>query len=142
MSQARFDIGQAYNWQPLGIFNGGQSVSAGPTALTALNPVPDLLYRVDYAALVLRFLNILDVSAWAELSLSTSTGVYPAFLTVCSPTGGQLTGTVRFPERVGVQLTLPFYVTGLTGIWMRGGSTGTVASNYDATVGISVAHSF
>lgn len=142
MSQARFDIGQQYNWQYLGTFTLGQNIAAAPAVVASVNPVPDLLYRVDYAALTLRFLNILDISAWCELSLSDSTGYYPAFLSCSSPQSGSLTAVQRFPERVNAQLTLPFYLTRLTNIMVRGGSTGTVASNYDATVGISRAHWF
>lgn len=137
MSQARFDPGQVPYWQPLGVFTLGQSVAAAPGVVTSLNPVPDIYYRVDFAALTLRFLNILDISAWAEMSLSTSIGDYPAFLSVAAPSSGSLTSGNRFPERVTAQLSVPFYVTGLTNIIIRGGSTGTVASNYDGIVGVS-----
>lgn len=136
MSTARFDTGQQYLWEPLGFYNNGQNVNTSPNAVYAFPGGSNGIFRIDYASIVLRFLNILDIQAWAELSLVVSPGVYTSFLAVGSST------TAIAGERFMAQLTLPFYVTGAAAIWMRGGAFGTVASNFDVTVGVSRAFTF
>jgi hypothetical protein len=136
MSVARFDTGQDLVWEPLGTFHAGQSVGAAPLAIANINPTAQFFFRVDYASLVLRFLNLTDVNAWAEMSLSTTTGVYPAFLTVSS-SAETAPNPLEYQERYLAQLTLPFVVIHDAAIFIRGGSDGTAVSNYDGTVTLS-----
>lgn len=132
-----FDSGQPLVWTAIGTFAAGQNVSAPPAAIANINPAANAVYRIDYASLTLRFLNPTDIYAWAEMSIVTITGVYPAFLSVAIPVSSMSLGDVPFPVRATVQMANPTYLYGDAAIFIRGGSGGTFVSNYDGTVGIS-----
>lgn len=143
MSQARFDTGQQLCWLPLGIYSGGQSVAAGDMTLIDLITTPDLYYRIDYASLTLRFLNVADISAWAEMVVTTGMGTDIPILTESAAwADGTYSIPLGYPHTYTQQLSLPFYVGAECTIKIRGGSAVTVASNYAGLVAVSYAYAF
>lgn len=137
MSSERYDGGQALWWQPFGIYHFGQNIAAAPATLINLSTGGgDFIWRIDYASLVLRFLNPADGEVWAEMSILTDPGSYIAFLAASYPPN--ISDELSM-SRVSSQLSLPFITTGDCAIVIRGGVSSIISSdsNYDGTVAVS-----
>jgi hypothetical protein len=138
MSQARFDTGQQYVWQPL-VTNVAQQ-NASAAAFPVFNTGPDGLYRVDYASVVLEYAGG-DGRAFAELCIYFGTGInYPFLACACQHALADLTGT--WNNRAMEQISLPFMLPSGFAIMLRGGTSDGSGSTITGTVAISHAYGF
>jgi hypothetical protein len=143
LSFPRFDTGQQLCWLPLGVYPAGQNLGASELTLVDLNPSGGIYYRIDYASLTLRWLNILDLEIWAEMVITTGAGTNVPMLSLSQwYAATDLELPLNQGQDITAQLSLPFYVNAETTISIRGGSGGTTSGNYAGIVAVSYAYAF
>jgi hypothetical protein len=131
-----------YFWQPMGNFTvatniDNTNVNFGPGVTSA-----DKVYRIDYASLIIDY-QLVDGECEADMYINTLAGYEAPFLSVSARPFADTASDVLVPQhRWEVQLSLPFYIVGNWGIFVRGFSSSLIGiSTIWATLSASQAWS-
>jgi hypothetical protein len=106
-----------YLYRPLGAWQVAKPVNTSNFGFAPGATSTNQLYRIDYASLIIGF-DVLDLSASADLEISTVPGGFIPLLSVSTGIGIGGGGAINL--RPLAQLALPFYLFGNFGIFISG----------------------
>jgi hypothetical protein len=142
MSNAPFDQGLDRRWHALGVFAFSEPVNSGFTEIHLLDETGYAVFRIDFASVILEYA-VSDGTASGELAIQpTAFGPAVPFLSAAGNpetymVGSTPTASPYGQERICTQLSLPFYVTASSYLYVSGHGTDGSSSLVRGLVAVS-----